>query len=112
MKLIIAVCSVLSMFSPSLVLADTFRCPNGNLVSTGDKTSAVSAKCDSPDSVVSRTEPIEVEAGTDWNTGNMIKKIVYIEVQEWTYTKGSNLLHTLVFRNGVLSEVITGGFVR
>lgn len=31
---------------------------------------------------------------------------------EWTYNQGSTLLHSLIFRNGILSEVRTGGFAK
>ncbi len=43
--------------------ADSFRCPNGSLVSTGDSISEVSLKCDPPTSVVRRDEPIETTRG-------------------------------------------------
>jgi hypothetical protein len=90
-------------------LADNFRCPNGNIVSTGDSISMVAVKCDPPAGVFKREEPVEAEFNrVDGKTGS---KTVYIEVQEWTYTQGSTLLHTLIFRNGILSEVRTGGFV-
>lgn len=79
-----------------------FRCPNGNLVDTGDSMSVVSSKCDAPASVSSRTVPVETVKG----------RIRYDEVQEWLYTAGSTLTHTLLFVNGVLVSVTTGGFVR
>ncbi len=101
-------CSVLvfTLFA-AVAYADNFRCPNGNIVSTGDRISTVAVKCDPPDGTFKREEPTE-----SGSTGMRGRKTVYIEVQEWTYTKGSTLMHTLIFRNGILSEVITGGFVR
>lgn len=97
-------------FSADQVSADNFRCPNGRIVSTGDSISTVAAKCDPPAGSFRREEPMETEVGgADSKTR---AKIIYIEVQEWTYNQGSTLLHTLIFRNGVLAEVRTGGFVQ
>ena len=110
MKGIFAIFAVVISFSAVQAFADNFRCPNGNIVSTGDSISTVSAKCDPPASSFKREEPMEIEASrAESKTGT---KIIYIEVQEWTYNQGSTLLHTLIFRNGVLSEVRTGGFVQ
>lgn len=81
--------------------ADNFRCPNGSIVSTGDSISVVALKCDSPSFTTRREEAMENTRG----------KPVYIEVQEWTFNEGPNrLLHFLIFRNGVLTEVRSGGY--
>ena len=110
MKMLFAVCAVVISFAASQAYADNFRCPNGNIVSSGDSISTVAIKCDPPANSFKREEPVETEfSRADGKTGT---KIVYVEVQEWLYTEGSTLLHTLIFRNGLLSEVITGGFVR
>lgn len=110
MKGIFAICAVVISFSAVQAFADNFRCPNGNIVSTGDSISTVATKCDPPDGTFKREEPIEtVVSRFDGKAGS---KIIYIEVQEWTYIHGSTLLHTLIFRNGVLSEVRTGSFVQ
>lgn len=109
MKGIFAVCAVISTLFAASAFADDFRCPNGNIVSSGDSISTVAAKCDPPAGTFQRQEPVETEIiRADGKTGT---KTVYIEVQEWTYNQGSSLLHTLIFRNGILSEVQTGGFV-
>jgi hypothetical protein len=105
MKWIFAVLAAVISFSADQALADNFRCPNGNIVSTGDSISIVAAKCDPPAGTFKREEPVQLEAGRG-------ARIAYIEVQEWTYTQGSTLFHTLIFRNGILSEVRTGGFVQ
>ena len=110
MKWIFAIITVVFSFSATQAFADTFRCPNGNLVSTGDKISTVAAKCDPAASTVRREEPMQVDVTNADNTTGT--KTIYIEVQEWSYTQGSSLLHTLIFRNGVLSEVNTSGFVQ
>lgn len=110
MKWIFVILAAFVSFSAEQAFADNFRCPNGNIVSTGDSISIVAIKCDPPAGSFKREEPMEIEfSRADRKTGS---KIVYIEVQEWTYTQGSTLLHTLIFRNGVLSEVRTGGFVK
>lgn len=79
-----------------------FRCPNGNLVDTDDSLAVVSVKCDAPASVSRSTLPVETQTG----------KIRYDEVQEWVYTAGSSLIHTLTFVNGTLTSISTGGFAR
>lgn len=105
MKMIFSVCAAVITFSSVQAFADNFRCPNGKIVSTGDSISTVAAKCDPPAGIFRREEPMILD-------GTSRPKIIYIEVQEWTYTHGSTLLHTLLFRNGVLTEVRTGGFVQ
>lgn len=105
MKIIFTICAVVTSFYAVQAFADNFRCPNDNIISTGDSISTVAAKCDSPTSMFKREEPIILD-------DKPRTKIIYVEVQEWTYTQGSTLLHTLVFRNGVLSEIRTGGFVQ
>jgi len=83
--------------------ADNFRCPNGSIVSTGDSMSAVYLECDPPSFKTVRTES---EAGHKGAT-------ILINVEEWTYNEGPHrLVHTLVFRNGVLVEVQTLGYGR
>jgi hypothetical protein len=109
MKSVPILCALFFATSALPAMADNFRCPNGNIVSTGDSISTVAAKCDPPAGVFKREEPVEAEIGR--GSGKPLSKIVYIEVQEWTYNQGSTLLHTLIFRNGFLSEIRTGGFV-
>lgn len=108
MKWVFVIVAAVILISYEQAFADNFRCPNGNIVSTGDSISVVAAKCDPPGGSFKREEPVEIGAGASGHAG----KTIYIEVQEWTYTKGSTLLHTLIFRNGVLSEVRTGGFAQ
>lgn len=110
MKWTFAVLPVVILLSAGQAFADNFRCPNGNIVSTGDSISTVAAKCDPPAGSFRREEPVEVEVSRAESRSGT--KTVYTEVQEWTYNQGSTLLHTLIFRNGVLSEVRTGGFVQ
>ena len=106
MKNMYALCAAVISLSAVQAFADNFRCPNGNIVSTGDNISTVAVKCDPPAGTFKREEPVEIMGGVAGT------RIVYIEVQEWNYTQGSTLLHTLIFRNGVLWEVRTGGFIQ
>jgi hypothetical protein len=108
MKLIIAVFAFVISLSAGEARADNFRCPNDNIVSTGDSISVVAAKCDPPDGIFKREEPLVLEGRR--GDGRAGTNVVYVEVQEWTYTQGSTMLHSLIFRNGVLAEVRFGGF--
>jgi hypothetical protein len=107
MNKVIVFCLVTLLLSVVPVCADNFRCPNGNIVSTGDSIAIVAIKCDPPFYTTKRQEP--VQATVDGRHGS---RIVYIEVEEWVYNQGSTLLHTLFFRNGILTEVRTGGFAK
>lgn len=110
MKRMFTICALVAALSAQPAYADNFRCPNGSIVSTGDSIATVAAKCDPPADRFRREEPMAVDVtGADSRTGT---KIIYIDVQEWLYNQGSTLLHTLLFRNGILAEVRTGGFVR
>lgn len=81
--------------------ADIYRCPNGALVSTGDSIAVVAIKCDTPSYKTSRTE----------SEGGRRGATILISVEEWTYNEGSNrLIHILTFRNGVLTQVQSGGY--
>ncbi len=103
MKIAIVALFLTIFWAAAMAEADTFRCPNGNLVSTGDSISEVVVKCDPPTFTVKRIESEEAHRG----------KFQIIEVEEWTYNQGPNtLLHFLIFRNGVLVQVKTGSFGR
>jgi hypothetical protein len=81
--------------------ADSFRCPNGTIVSTGDSQSIVAIKCDPPSFKSSR---MQTESGGHGAT-------IVINIEEWTYNEGPNrLIHILNFRNGLLDSVQTAGF--
>jgi hypothetical protein len=92
--LMLAICT-------STALADNFRCPNGAIVSTGDRVAEVYVKCDPPTFRDTRTES---DSGRRGST-------ILINVEEWTYNEGPNrLMHQLVFYNGILSEIHTLGY--
>lgn len=96
--LFLPVCLLLAV-TPAL--ADTFRCPNGALVSTGDSISVVAMKCDPPSYKTSR-----MESGAGHRGATILSS-----VEEWTYNEGPHrLIHILTFRNGILTQVQTGGY--
>jgi hypothetical protein len=102
MKLLIVLALTL-VVSTHAAFADSFRCPNGSIVSSGDSLSEVMVKCDPPTNKVKRTDSDTTYSG----------RVRYIEVEEWTYNQGINtLVHYLTFRNGVLTEIKTGTFSR
>jgi len=103
MKLLIFFAILAAMGAAGQADADIFRCPNGNLVSSGDSISEVVVKCDPPTNKVKRTEGDETSRG----------RIRYVEIEEWTYNQGpQSLVHYLIFRDGVLTQVRTGTFGR
>lgn len=86
---------------PVTALADSFRCPNGALVSPGQSVSEVAIHCDAPSGRTTRTES---EAGPGGAT-------ILVTVEEWTYNEGPRkFVHLLMFRNGVLTDVNTLGY--
>lgn len=102
MRLFLIVTS-LWLFTSSTVVADTFRCPNGTIVSTGDSISEVVLKCDRPTFVYTHNQPEANSAG----------RIAYVEIQEWTYDQGrQHFVYFLTFRNGILTEIRSGGYGR
>jgi hypothetical protein len=86
------------------VYADSVSC-TGGIISTGDRSADVYAKCGSPDFRDSHQE--EVVQRIDADT----KKKVYITVEEWTYNFGPNqLIRILVLKNGEVVEIRTGNY--
>lgn len=102
MKRLLMLTALLVVSVPQ-AFADNFRCPNGSIVSSGDSISEVMVKCDPPTNKIKRTDSEDTERG----------RVRYIEVEEWTYNEGLNtLIHYLIFKNGVLTDVKTGTFGR
>ena len=80
---------------------NSYRCPNGKLVSIGDSISVVAVTCDAPSFKASRTESAAGEGDAT----------ILINIEEWTYNEGpQRLIHILTFRNGVLERIDTGGY--
>jgi len=93
--------SALLLSQASVAVADNFRCPNGEIVSTGDNQSIVAMKCDPPTYKNARTESVAGHKGAT----------ILVSVEEWTYNEGPHrLVHILTFRNGLLDSVQTAGF--
>jgi hypothetical protein len=81
-------------------IADTFRCPNGDIASTGDNIGEVAIKCGQPTYKTHRV----VEIGS-------YKGFTTIEIDEWTFNMGPrDFVYTLVFRNGILSSIKSGNY--
>lgn len=99
-RIVMALLTIMVWLASAPVQADIFRCPNGALVSTGDSIAVVAIKCDPPSYKTSRVE------------GEVVRRTALpVSVEEWTYNEGSNrLIHILTFRNGVLTQVQSGGY--
>lgn len=106
MKCILTSIAAAILFSVVPAFADDFRCPNGNIVSTGDSMSTVESKCDTPAEKFEDSGPFKYTAA-DGST-----KTVSGFYKVWKYTQGSTLEHSLIFHSGLLMEVRTGGFVK
>ena len=77
---------------PFSAMADTFRCPSHELVSTGDNISVVLMKCG---------EPYHKERRSAGGTPAMGP-----EVEEWTYNEGGgDFMYILTFNNGKLIRI-------
>jgi hypothetical protein len=84
----------------SSAIADSFRCPNGDIASTGDRIGEVAIKCGNPTYKSHRI----IEGGS-------YKGFTTIEIEEWTYNMGPrDFVYTLIFRNGILSSVESGDY--
>jgi hypothetical protein len=95
------------------------RCGN-KLVSSGDATHNVRAKCGAPDNVEQRTSSetvrrrVIVPCRTVGPGGVCVEEQEYTVthvIETWTYDFGrSRLIHYATFIDGALSEVQTGGY--
>ncbi len=99
---------VVTILLYSTAFADSFSCPGG-IISDGDKSSDVFAKCGPPDFRDSHQEEVSQRVDSD------TKKTIYIAVEEWTYNLGPNqLMRIVVLKNGTVAEIRTGkyGYVK
>ncbi len=104
-KLIIFVCFLsLMMVVPYFsVYGDSFSCAGG-IVSIGDRSFDVLAKCGQPDFRDSHQEEV-VQQFDD------TRKKVFINVEEWTYNLGPNqFTRIVVLKNGRIAEIKTGSY--
>ncbi len=93
-----------ALFLCSTASADSFSC-SGGIISDGDKSPDVFAKCGPPDFRDSHQE--EISQRTDSGT----KKTIYITVEEWTYNLGpSQFMRIVVLKNGTVAEILTGKY--
>ena len=84
--------------------ADSFSC-QGGIISTGDRTSDVVAKCGYPD--FRDTHQEEVIQRLDRGTTQKL----YITVEEWTYNLGtSQFTRIVILKNGRVAEIRTGNY--
>jgi hypothetical protein len=97
---IFALFLILFFVTSSSVVADTFRCPDGDITSTGDNIGEVAIKCGQPTYKTHRV----VESGS-------YKGFTTIEIDEWTYNMGPrDFVYTLKFHNGILSSITSGNY--
>lgn len=95
------ICGCLLCGSVSATTSDTFRCPNGVIISINDKLATVMLKCDPPTAVARRTV----------TRGLLFGYFETIEVEEWTYNLGpSRFMYYLTFENGELARIESGGY--
>lgn len=86
------------------VLAATVSC-GGGIISTGDRSIDVLAKCGAPDSKESHQE--ELGERLDDNT----KQRVFVTVEEWTYNFGpTKFMRIVVLKNSVVSNIRLGNY--
>ncbi len=86
------------------VFADTFSC-GGGIISTGDRSMDVLAKCGQPDSKESHQE--ELSERLDDNT----KQKIFVTVEEWTYNLGpTQFMRIIILKNGVVTNIRTGNY--
>ena len=93
-----------SAFPCADVLAAALSC-DGGIISTGDRSMDVLAKCGTPDSKESHQE--ELGEQLDDNT----KQKVFVTVEEWTYNFGpSKFMRIIVLKNGVVANIRLGNY--
>ncbi len=99
--LLAAVCICVLCSLAGATTSDTFRCPNGAIISVNDKLSTVTLRCDAPTSVSRRSVTRGLVSGY----------YDVVEIEEWTYDLGPSLfVYYLTFDNGVLVRIESGGY--
>jgi hypothetical protein len=92
--------------------ADTLRCSSDQIVSSGDTTAAVLAKCGEPTQRTKSRECRKPHPGSPQAEGQqafLAKDCVTVDV--WTYNFGPyRLVHMLTFKNGLLTDMRTKGY--
>ncbi|NMO17069.1 DUF2845 domain-containing protein [Pyxidicoccus fallax] len=109
MRSLMLAVAVALMWVPGAVQAASLRCGSA-LVSDGASKSDVIAKCGEPIAKESRSESEETKM-RDGDTST--KRVVQKTFEEWTYNFGPNrLMQVVVFENGKLIDVKSGGYGR
>ena len=84
--------------------AATLNCPGG-IISAGDRSIDVLAKCGRPDSKESHREELSQMLGDN------VKQKTSVTVEEWTYNFGPiQFMRIVVLKNGVVDDVRTGTY--
>lgn len=98
---LVAVCLCLLCTFAGATTSDTFRCPNGAIISVNDRLSTVTLRCDTPTSVSRRSVTRGLASGY----------YDVVEIEEWMYDLGPSLfVYYLTFENGVLVRIESGGY--
>ena len=97
-----AVCAIcLACPAAHATTSDTFRCPNGALIATGDRLSTAIVRCDAPTVISRRT----VTRGLPFGYYETV------DLEEWTYNLGpSSFMYYLTFENGFLQRIESGSY--
>jgi len=96
--------ALVTLISSADILAATVSC-DGGIISTGDRSIDVLAKCGAPDSKESHQE--ELSERLDDNT----KQKVFVTVEEWTYNFGpTRFMRIVILKNGVVTNIRTGNY--
>jgi hypothetical protein len=99
--LLATVCLCLLSTLAGATTSDTFRCPNGAIISVNDRLSTVTLRCDAPTSVSKRSV----------TRGFVSGYYDVVEIEEWMYDLGPSLfVYYLTFENGVLVRIESGGY--
>jgi hypothetical protein len=106
MKSLCGTLLVLLLLCPAVSRADSISCDKG-IVSTGDSAVDLLLKYGQPEWQDRRIEEITEGAGMG------ARRTTTVTVEDWTYNFGpQRFLRIVTFRNGVVTDVRTGGYGR
>ncbi len=104
MGFLLALLAFVAIVPSADVFAATFSC-RGGIISTGDRSMDVLAKCGEPDSKESHQEELSERFGEG------ARQKIFITVEEWTYNFGpTQLMRIIILKNGVVSDIRTGNY--
>lgn len=100
------------LFSPRVGDAATLRC-GPELASDGASRAEVLLKCGEPLVKETRTEAVGEKVKWQGQDAATTERTVYKTLEEWTYNFGPHrLMQVVVFENGRLVDVRSGGYGR